>query len=353
MSSSTYYVRRQLAEVEGQLAACSEVLVQIEAMKRQIRSTIAAGARRHFERVADVASAEVTVAGLAQADLSRLTAGPLAAPTATRTAAVDFSHLLTPAAPADLDGYLDEVEQRVKALFPLTEDDDAQVADLLSEVAAARADGIPLAQARFVIEPKVEALATRLREAETALIEDAYLTYLSVCAVAGVSPRRLGLLELQAETARLTAQLDRQQRAQTLQRAVHAALEEVGLKLAGGVVLNQQSGQLVTADGDDRCALFLVEGEDSLLFTTVVAELPAAQSVEERLAATRSMERFCARKHKLVDEILARQGIVLDTGFDWPAQLDQAVYSPDFARLVERRRTGDLGRTAADRRMEA
>jgi hypothetical protein len=340
VSSSSYYSIRQrhlaeLAAVEGKISSQARVQAQLSALRDQLKAAITCSSSdQEYTPVADVELARATTAVLEAIDVEALAARAQTAQLGDGSdaeGAIDLSGLLAPRFHTT-EEYRAAVVRRVKALFPLTSTDDERIARalaLVDEVAE-----LPLAVAQARLDPVVADLTTQLRESETASIEETYFAYLAACALAKLVPQRLPLLSLRSETQRIVAELERADAAEDLHNALQESLTEAGLTVVGGSVLNGQAGVLIADPGDSNAALFLVEGEDSLLFTTVVAEPPDQQSHDRRAAVRRSVDRLCSKKKHLIDEALAARGIILDTAFDHLPDAVPPEFSADFATRV-------------------
>jgi hypothetical protein len=340
VSSSSYYSVRErrlaeLASIEGKIDSQSRVQARLSALRDHLKAAIAASSTdREYTAIADVELARATTTVLASIDVDGLAFCAQSAQLGqshSAEAAIDLSGLLAPRYHTTED-YRAAIIERVTAMFPLTPADDDKVARALA-LATEVAD-LPLESAQARLDPVVTELATQLRETETTAIEETYFSYLAACALAKVVPQRLPLLGLRSETQRIVTALERADAAQDLHNALQESLSEAGLTVAGGSVLNGQSGVLITDPADSNAALFLVEGDDSLLFTTVVAERPEQQSHDRRAAVRRSVDRLCSKKKQLIDEALAARGIILDTAFDHLPDAVPPEFSADFAARV-------------------
>lgn len=348
MSGSSYYsVRdiqlRQLEQTHGELNEVDALTRSIALVREQLRAAVSTAQNPTITAVSEVAVEKATLAVLEAVDVERLAvraqADAPAAPTASGS--IDLSALIPPVH-ASTSEYVEAAKARIVALFPLTVADDSQVAAALA--AADRVSSVSLAQAKETLDPILAQITEYLREDETAEIEDAYFEYLAVCALAEVLPQRLPLMQMRSATAELTEELRKAARSKALHDALVESLPEVGLSVAGQTVFAGQSGSLLVGE-DDNCALFLTENRDSLLFTTVLSQRTQELSAEKRGEVGRSIANFCDKKRKLVDESLARRGVILDTGFDHGAEA--AEHSEEFAAAVAMRKQASQAASSA------
>lgn len=347
MSSRTYYyVPSPIELANGRIAALAEQLEAINRFKDHLLASMDARADSRTEsRVEAVSFGELAVEALEGVDVDALVTATderNLEGAETVGGVIDFADRFASDTGATTAGgaadYLEAAKRRASRLVALSSTERDAIRRFVARCDELAAGGGTAEDVRPFVEKDLELLCSQLGEADSAHRADLYLDYLALCAMTGEEPGDHGLTELEAAVQRMREDLARRAFHARLSSIFDEAMEEVGLTSVGAMSLDEREGRLVVGDDADECALFVSEsGDGSFVFTTVTADDTSAMTPDEQFAVRRSATSLCEKKERLLNEALARRGLVAEVRYDYPVDLRLMVQSDEFARYRQSR----------------
>ena len=351
MSSRSYYVAEPVyvpSAIElarERMKNIKSKLGQADRLKQQILAGMSKRATRVTEaRVQAVSFGELALETLQQIDVETVATAAVeknAEQAKSVSGVIDYSEFFESdisreqAASLDAVEYLEAAKTRASKLVALSSGERDLVSRFIRRCDEMAQKPGTAEDVRPFIEEGLEGLCLRLGEKDSAKRAELYLNYLSLCQVTGEAPRDLTYAEMAAAVQRIEEDIALEEFRDWVAESLDEALLEVGLENVGTATLEEGEGKLVVDEEGGPCALF-VERDDNgaFMFTTVSAVDPAAMSRDEQYAAREAAKRLCTKKERLLNEALAKRGIVTEVAYDYPPDLRFVEKSDDFARYV-------------------